>query len=44
MIIVQSLTNSYEMFIAANVIVMRMDCHVAQFSFGTALTTYTDKM
>lgn len=44
MIIVQSLTNSYgEMFIAANVIVMRVDgfAMLPNFSFGTALTTYT---
>lgn len=43
MIIVQSLTNSYgEMFIAANVIVMRVDgfAMLPNFSFGTALTTY----
>ena len=44
MIIVQSLTNSYgEMFIAANVIVMRVDgfAMLPNFSFGTAMTTYT---
>lgn len=44
MIIVQSLTNSYgEIFIAANVIVMRVDgfAMLPNFSFGTALTTYT---
>lgn len=43
MIIVQSLTNSFgEMFIAANVIVMRVDgfAMMPNFSFGTALTTY----
>jgi putative MATE family efflux protein len=43
MIIVQSLTNSFgEMFIAANVIVMRVDgfAMLPNFSFGTALTTY----
>ena len=40
MIIVQSLTNSFgEAFIAANVIVMRVD-GFANFSFGTAMTTY----
>ena len=44
MIIVQSLTNSFgEMFIAANVIVMRVDgfAMMPNFSFGTAMTTYT---
>lgn len=44
MIIVQSLTNSYgELFIAANVIVMRVDgfAMLPNFSFGTAMTTYT---
>ena len=43
MIIVQSLTNSFgEMFIAANVIVMRVDgfAMMPNFSFGTAMTTY----
>lgn len=43
MIVVQSLTNSFgEMFIAANVIVMRVDgfAMMPNFSFGTALTTY----
>lgn len=43
MIIVQSLTNSFgELFIAANVIVMRVDgfAILPEFSFGTALTTY----
>jgi len=44
MIIVQSLTNRYgELFIAANVIVMRVDgfAMLPNFSFGTAMTTYT---
>ena len=44
MIIVQSLTNSFgELFIAANVIVMRVDgfAMMPNFSFGTAMTTYT---
>ncbi|MBR4027807.1 MAG: MATE family efflux transporter, partial [Lachnospiraceae bacterium] len=44
MIIVQSLTNSFgEMFIAANVIVMRVDgfAMMPNFSFGTAMTTYS---
>ena len=44
MIIVQSLTNSFgEMFIAANGIVMRVDgfAMMPNFSFGTAMTTYT---
>ena len=44
MIIVQSLTNSFgEMFIAANVIVMRIDgfAMMPNFSFGMAMTTYT---
>ena len=44
MIIVQSLTNSFgEMFIAANVIVMRVDgfAMLPNFSFGTAMTTYS---
>jgi len=43
MIIVQSLTNSFgETFIAANVIVMRVDgfAMMPNFSFGMALTTY----
>ncbi len=43
MIIVQSLTNQFgEMFIAANVVVMRVDgfAMMPNFSFGTALTTY----
>ena len=43
MIIVQSLTNCFgEQFIAANVIVMRVDgfAMMPNFSFGTALTTY----
>ena len=43
MIVVQSLTNSLgEMFIAANVIVMRVDgfAMMPNFSFGTAMTTY----
>lgn len=43
MLIVQSLTNSFgEMFIAANVIVMRVDgfAMMPNFSFGTAMTTY----
>lgn len=43
MIIVQSLTNTFgEMFIAANVIVMRVDgfAMMPNFSFGTAMTTY----
>lgn len=44
MIVVQSLTNSFgEMFIAANVIVMRVDgfAMMPAFSFGTAMTTYS---
>lgn len=44
MIVVQSLTNSFgEMFIATNVIVMRVDgfAMMPNFSFGTALTTFT---
>lgn len=44
MIVVQSLTNSFgEMFIAANVIVMRVDgfAMLPNFSFGTAMTTYS---
>ncbi|MBR5226380.1 MAG: MATE family efflux transporter [Clostridia bacterium] len=43
MIIVQSLTNSFgEMFIAANVIVMRVDgfAMMPNFSFGMAMTTF----
>ena len=41
MIVVQSLTNSFgEMFIAANVIVMRGFAMMPNFSFGTAMTTY----
>lgn len=43
MIVAQSLTNSFgEMFIAANVIVMRVDgfAMMPAFSFGTAMTTY----
>ena len=43
MIIVQSLTNSFgELFIAANVIVMRIDgfAMMPNFSFGMAMTTY----
>jgi putative MATE family efflux protein len=43
MIIVQSLTNSFgTLFIAANVIVMRVDgfAMMPNFSFGTAMTTY----
>ena len=44
MIVVQSLTNSFgELFIAANVIVMRVDgfAMMPNFSFGTALTTFS---
>ncbi len=44
MIVVQSLTNSFgELFIAANVIVMRIDGFVMlpAFSFGAAMTTYS---
>ena len=44
MIVVQSLTNSFgEMFIAANVIVMRVDgfAMMPAFSFGTAMTTFS---
>jgi putative MATE family efflux protein len=44
MIVVQSLTNSFgELFIAANVIVMRVDGFVVlpNLSFGTAMTTYS---
>lgn len=43
MIMVQALTNSFgEMFIAANVIVMRVDgfAMLPNLSFGTAMTTY----
>ncbi len=43
MIIVQSLTNSFgELFIAANIIIMRVDgfAMMPNFSFGTALTTF----
>ena len=43
MIVVQSLTNSFgEQFIAANVIVMRVDgfAMMPNFSFGMAMTTY----
>jgi len=43
MIVVQSLTNSFgEAFIAANVIIMRVDgfAMLPNFSFGTAMTTY----
>ncbi len=43
MIIVQSLTNQFgELFIAANVVVMRVDgfAMMPNFSFGMALTTY----
>lgn len=43
MILVQSLTNTFgEQFIAANVIVMRVDgfAMLPNFSFGTAMTTY----
>ena len=43
MLVVQSLTNSFgELFIAANVIVMRVDgfAMLPNFSFGTAMTTY----
>ncbi len=43
MIIVQSLTNRFgEMFIAANVVIMRVDgfAMMPNFSFGLALTTY----
>jgi putative efflux protein, MATE family len=43
MIVVQSLTNSFgEMFISANVIVMRVDgfAMLPNFSFGSAMTTY----
>ncbi len=43
MIIVQSLTNQFgELFIASNVVIMRVDgfAMMPNFSFGTALTTY----
>ena len=43
MLIVQRLTNSFgDMFVAANIIVMRVDgfAMMPNFSFGTALTTY----
>lgn len=43
MIIVQSLTNQFgEMFIAANVVIMRVDgfAMMPNFSFGMAMTTY----
>lgn len=43
MLVVQSLTNSFgKQFIAANVIVMRVDgfAMLPNFSFGTAMTTY----
>ena len=43
MIVVQSLTNQFgELFIASNVVVMRVDgfAMMPNFSFGTALTTY----
>jgi len=43
MIVVQSLTNCFgEQFIAANVVVMRVDgfAMMPNFSFGTAMTTY----
>jgi Na+-driven multidrug efflux pump len=43
MIIVQSLTNCFgELFIAANVVIMRVDgfAMMPNFSFGTALTTF----
>ena len=43
MIVVQSLTNQFgEQFIAANVVVMRVDgfAMMPNFSFGTAMTTY----
>lgn len=44
MIIVQSLTNQFgELFIAANVVIMRVDgfAMMPNFSFGMALTTYS---
>lgn len=43
MLVVQSLTNSFgEMFIAANVIIMRVDgfAMMPNFSFGSAMTTF----
>ena len=43
MIVVQSLTNQFgEMFIAANIVIMRVDgfAMMPNFSFGMALTTY----
>ena len=43
MVVVQSLTNCFgEMFIAANVIIMRVDgfAMLPNYSFGTAMTTY----
>ncbi len=43
MIVVQSLTNQFgELFIAANVVIMRVDgfAMMPNFSFGTSLTTY----
>ena len=43
LIVVQSLTNQFgEIFIAANVVIMRVDgfAMMPNFSFGTALTTY----
>ena len=46
MIVVQSLTNSFgELFIAANVIVMRIDGFVMMpaFSLGTAMTTFAGR-
>jgi Na+-driven multidrug efflux pump len=44
MIVVQSLTNQFgEQFIAANVVIMRVDgfAMMPNFSFGMALTTYS---
>lgn len=44
MIVVQRLTNSFgEMFVAVNIIIMRVDgfAMLPNFSFGTAMTTYT---
>ena len=44
MILVQSLTNQFgELFIAANVVIMRVDgfAMMPNFSFGTALTTFS---
>ena len=44
MVVVQSLTNSFgEMFIACNVIIMRIDgfAMMPNFTFGQAMTTYT---